>query len=198
MVSVLLLAGALSGCSSSEQAASDDSVLTTTAPTTSATTAPTTTTTTTTTSTTTQAPTTTTTTTTGEPAPPQEPTYGMVVEEQFTGMVPSPTVGFGALQHVYNFEVPANADRLVLVYSTVYTGLFSALVTLDDAQGNRVGSTFTECGIPPPGAQASFSCGLELEGELPAGEWTTTLTWQVGEVAEEYQIDVQAWGLLPA
>lgn len=126
------------------------------------------------------------------------------MHKSFSGTAPAPTTGQtsgcpgepDAICPTYTFDVPAGGNHLTLWYNTTYVGAFSADVSITDPEGTS-SDTLTACGIPPPGAQATFACVIDLPTELVAGTWTIAIAYQAGEATENYVIDVSAWGLLP-
>jgi len=119
---------------------------------------------------------------------------GVVIDERFAGMAPVDAGTAQALNIKYALAVPAKTDDIRVIYNATYTGLFSAVVELDDPSGNSVGDSLSTCGVNlSPGAQQSFSCEFHVTKPV-AGAWTVQLDWQVGETIEDFTIDVLGTG----
>lgn len=116
-------------------------------------------------------------------------------EERFEGVAPAADPGIGAVQTFIPVPVPDGATRVLVTYNSTYTGLWPSYGVLFDAAGTERASSADACDAPlAPGALASYSCAFEVQRSVDAGEWTFRLAWQVGEVAEEYSVDVVVWG----
>jgi len=119
---------------------------------------------------------------------------GVVIDQHFSGMGPVDTTTTQALTVKYALPVPAKVDDLRVIYNATYTGLFSAVVELDNPSGTSVGDSLSTCGANlAPGAQKSFTCEFHVTHPV-AGAWTVQYDWQAGETVETYNIDVLGVG----
>jgi hypothetical protein len=124
-------------------------------------------------------------------------------EATFEGIAPDPEGDPTPYLQTYAVTVPANATRIDVWHNATYTGNWPATVNLTDPSGERRSHTIEECdaidGLVPPGqpaAQGSWSCHLDERARdtLATGDWQLRLAWQIGEVYEEYTLDVLVRG----
>lgn len=104
------------------------------------------------------------------------------------------------LSPTFVLTVPGGSDHLQITYETVYTGGWNAVLTLYDPAGAEVTDSLAECGLNlNPGANMAFSCVIDFyQNPLPTGDWSATLSWQLGEAVESYTIVMESFGVLPA
>jgi hypothetical protein len=118
--------------------------------------------------------------------------YGIVYQQSFTGLLP-----VAGLQGNHIIAVPADADKIEIVYTSEHIGLFGAVARGIDPQGATRLDSLATCGAALSPGVATSTCTMALEEPLPAGDWTGRVIWQAGQVTEEYTLAVTVWGLLP-
>lgn len=119
------------------------------------------------------------------------PPIVIVYQNTFSGSVP-----VDGLQPVHPFPVPAGAVRVEVTYISQHIGLFTALATVSDPGGQRISSS-DACGFGTSG-QATDTCLMVVDDDVGAGEWSVGLTWQVGQVTEDYTFNVTVFGVATA
>jgi len=121
----------------------------------------------------------------------------ILVEETFTGMLPAnagdPTAS--GLQGAHTVDVLAGVTRLEVTYTSTHAGLFAAVATVEDPLGTEQANSLDACGANlNPGAAAQDVCLMVIE-EVADGAWTLTVSWQLGQATEQYELFVQGFGV---
>lgn len=138
-----------------------------------------------------------------EDASRREPT--VVHEQTFEGMAPEPQAEpvTGPTHDAYKVTVPANATMIQVWQNSTYTGMWPALVRVYEPSGDERIANTDACNPSGdidspghPGVMADWSCLLNATSVdmVPSGDWTIEVVWQLGEVYEEYTLDVLIWG----
>lgn len=118
-----------------------------------------------------------------------------VHEQRFEGTAPAPEPGKEAVYATFPVPVPQGAARVLVTYNTTYTGLGPSYGFLTDTDGTERASTGDSCASSlSVDVLESHTCAFEVRHGLEVGAGTFRLSFQAGEVAEAYSVDVAVWG----